>query len=154
MTIQPPFQPPQMPPQQPRWPLVLIGAIAATGIAAMVAGAILVVNSEDGKDTTPSPPVSATPTSAEPRISVVPQDSGASGIDESMTELITDLAWDDMTESERTDMCVSIEMLGTGWAADTMRENQSDDPEIDTGWEVDWDLAAEHIEAKCTEQGF
>lgn len=151
----PPYDPYRIPqPPRPKQPGALIIVLVLVGAAFWVTMAALVISDTDDKETGTPPPASSAPP-----ISVIPDTPETtaatdSDADQDMTELVTDLAWDEMNESEKDDMCISIEWLGPDWAADAMRDSQSGETDDYGDWEIDWDLAAEHIADKCTERGF
>lgn len=58
------------------------------------------------------------------------------------TALIVDLTWAQTSETDKDNMCAGIDLLGTGWAAEQMREGAGDES-------VDWDRAAVLIQDKC-----
>lgn len=142
----PPPYPPYRPPRR-RLPLPAVIALAVLGLAfwGVVISTFFESDSSDGRPA---------PASSKPRISIAPDETPTPSMDEDMTELVTNLAWDEQSESEKDDMCFGIRVLGSEWAADRMRDSQSHRPEDDVAWEVDWDLAAEILADKCTERGY
>lgn len=58
------------------------------------------------------------------------------------TALIVDITWAQTSETDKDNMCAGIDLLGTGWAAEQMREGAGDES-------VDWDRAAVLIQDKC-----
>jgi hypothetical protein len=58
------------------------------------------------------------------------------------TAAIVDITWAQTSETDKDNMCAGIDLLGTDWAAEQMREGAGDDS-------VDWDQAAVLIQDKC-----
>ncbi|MFF1358795.1 hypothetical protein [Streptomyces sp. NPDC058297] len=72
-------------------------------------------------------------------------DEDTTQTDADMTQAIVDLTWDGASETDRQNMCDGIDLFGTEWAADQLREGGGDSG-------LDWDRAAEIIEGKCQER--
>ncbi|MFD8777558.1 hypothetical protein [Streptomyces sp. NPDC059916] len=72
-------------------------------------------------------------------------DEDTTQTDADMTQAIVDLTWDSSSETEKQNMCDGIDLFGTEWAADQLREGGGDSG-------LDWDRAAEIIEGKCQQR--
>lgn len=89
----------------------------------------------------------ATPTktvTAEPAIEGDTAPPPASA-DDDMTQAVVDLTWDQTSEADKNSMCSGIDLFGTEWAADQLRDGGGDDS-------LDWDRAAVIIEGKCQQR--
>jgi predicted small secreted protein len=62
-----------------------------------------------------------------------------------MTQTVVDLSWDQQTEADKDAMCFGLALYGTDWGAEQMRIGAGDDS-------VDWDQAAQLVEAKCAQR--
>jgi hypothetical protein len=62
-----------------------------------------------------------------------------------MTQAVVDLTWDNTSEVDKQSMCDGIDLFGTEWAADQLRDGAGDDS-------LDWDRAAVIIEGKCSDR--
>jgi hypothetical protein len=59
-----------------------------------------------------------------------------------MTALVVDLSWGQQSEDDKDAMCLGLALKGPKWAAEQMAAGAGDDS-------VDWQRAAELVEAKC-----
>ena len=62
-----------------------------------------------------------------------------------MTQNIVDLSWDQQTEADKNAMCFGLALYGTSWGAEQMRIGAGNDS-------VNWDRAAQMVEAKCEQR--
>lgn len=64
-----------------------------------------------------------------------------------MTDAIVDLTWNQTSEDDKDAMCFGLALQGPEWAAEQMQAGAGTDT---TG--IDWDRAAELVEAKCAQR--
>jgi hypothetical protein len=62
-----------------------------------------------------------------------------------MTQAIVDLSWAQQTESDKDAMCFGLALYGTDWGAKQMRIGAGNES-------VDWDKAAQLVDAKCAQR--
>ena len=106
--------------------LILVTAVAALALTAC--------SSNDQPAATQTVTVQPTPEPA-PTLS----------LDDDMTALVVDISWSQQTEDDKDAMCFGIELGGPKWAAEQMAAGAGDDS-------VDWQRAAELVEAKCADR--
>jgi predicted outer membrane protein len=109
-------------------------------LAAICAAAVLALTactSAGSSDPTPTPKPAAIDTTPAPDPAPDSED---------MTQTIVDLSWDQQTEADKDAMCTGIAAFGNDWAAEQMQIGAGDN----TG--IDWDKAAQLVEAKCAQR--
>lgn len=107
-------------------------------LLATVAALALTACSSDQPAVKPTPSAAPAPT-----VNVEPAESASDGVDRrKVTEIAVEMTWADATEQSKRDMCAGIDLFGTDWAADQLRDGGGDS-------DLDWDYAAVLIGIEC-----
>lgn len=110
----------------PRPGQTALGCVIVSVVVLLVAAACVAVTStgnDSDTDTTPPP--------AEP-------ESDTEFSDEDITTLALDLTWNDMSETERDDLCWEVQVLGSERAAVELMEGAGPDSDLDEPTVADW----------------
>lgn len=121
--------------------------------AIALAAAALTITACDPESSSPPPRDDVVAATREPEPEPSTASPSPSYDTDKMTELVTEMSWGQQGMENKRALCEGIDLLGTDWAAEMLREGAAKSKGGDTGT-VDWDQAAEIISGKCDEEGY